>query len=81
MSLVQGCWRKKIEILPLLTGEEKKEPKTVGAQTPASGIKICIPGRKQAVSSCNIVTADHFTGAQPTAPPQNEQASFGVENF
>ena len=26
MSLVQGCWRKKIEILPLLTGEEKKEP-------------------------------------------------------
>ena len=26
MSLVQGCWRKKIEILPLLTSEEKKEP-------------------------------------------------------
>ena len=26
MSLMQGCWRKKIEILPLLTGEEKKEP-------------------------------------------------------
>ena len=26
MSLVQGCWRKKIEILPLLTGEEKKQP-------------------------------------------------------
>ena len=26
MSLVQGCWRKKIEILPLLSGEEKKEP-------------------------------------------------------
>ena len=26
MNLVQGCWRKKIEILPLLTGEEKKEP-------------------------------------------------------
>ena len=26
MSLVQGCWRKKIEMLPLLTGEEKKEP-------------------------------------------------------
>ena len=26
MSLVQGCWRKKIEILPLLTGEEKKKP-------------------------------------------------------
>ena len=26
MSLVHGCWRKKIEILPLLTGEEPKEP-------------------------------------------------------
>ena len=26
MSLVQGYWRKKIEILPLLTGEELKEP-------------------------------------------------------
>ena len=26
MSLVQGCWRKKIEILPLLTGEKPKEP-------------------------------------------------------
>ena len=26
MSLVQGCWRKRIEILPLLSGEEKKEP-------------------------------------------------------
>ena len=26
MSLVQGCWRKKIKILPLLTGEEPKEP-------------------------------------------------------
>ena len=26
MSLVQGRWRKKIEILPLFTGEEKKEP-------------------------------------------------------
>ena len=26
MSLAQGCRRKKIEILPLLTGEEKKEP-------------------------------------------------------
>ena len=26
MSLVQWCWRKKIEILPLLIGEEPKEP-------------------------------------------------------
>ena len=26
MSLMRGCWRKKVEILPLLTGEEEKEP-------------------------------------------------------
>ena len=25
MSLLQGCWRKKVEILLLLTGEEEKE--------------------------------------------------------
>ena len=25
MSLVHGCWRKKVEILHLLTGEEEKE--------------------------------------------------------
>ena len=25
MSLVQGCWRKKVEILPLLIGKEEKE--------------------------------------------------------
>ena len=25
MSLLQGCWRKKVEILPLLTGKEEKE--------------------------------------------------------
>ena len=26
MNLVQGCWRKKVEILPLLTREEEREP-------------------------------------------------------
>ena len=52
-----------------------------GSQTPSYGIKICIFGRKQAVSSCNIVTADHSTGGQPAAPPQDEQANFEVENF
>ena len=52
-----------------------------GSQTPACGIKIYIFGRKQGVSSCNIITADHSTGRQSAAPPQDEQASFGVENF
>ena len=31
---------------------------TTGSITPAYGIKIFIFGRKQAVSSCNIVTTD-----------------------
>ena len=54
---------------------------TAGSHAPACGIKICIFGRKQVVSSCNIVTADHSTGRQYVAPPQDEKASFGVENF
>ena len=54
---------------------------TAGSQTPAYGIKICIFGRKQAVSNCNIVTADHSIGGQSTAPPQDEQASFGGGKF
>ena len=33
------------------------------------------------MSSCNIVTTDHSIGRQSAAPPQDEQASFGVENF
>ena len=52
-----------------------------GSQTTACGIKICIFGRKQVVSSCNVVTTDHSTGRQSAAAPQDEQASFGVENF
>ena len=54
---------------------------TAGSQAPAYGIKICIFGRKQVVSICNIVTIDHSTRRQSAAPPQDEQASFGVENF
>ena len=32
MSLVQGCWKKKVENLPLLTGEEEKEPQQLDLQ-------------------------------------------------
>ena len=52
-----------------------------GSQTPACGIKIFIFERKQAVSSCNIITIDHSTRGQLAAPPQDEQASLGVENL
>ena len=58
-----------------------KEISIAGSQTPTCGIKICIFVRKQGVSSCNIITADHSTGGQSAAPPKDEQASFGVENF
>ena len=52
-----------------------------GSQALAYGIKICIFGRKQAVSSCNIITTDHSSRRKSVALPQKEQASFGVENF
>ena len=41
-----------------------------GSQALAYGIKICIFGRKQAVSSCNIITADHSSRIISAAPPQ-----------
>ena len=31
------------------------------------------------MSCCNIVTVDHSIGEQSAAPPQDEQAGFGVE--
>ena len=59
----------------------RKGISTARSQAPDCGIKICIFGRKRAVSSCNIIIADHSTGRQSAAAPQEEQAGFGVENF
>ena len=81
MSLLQGCWRKKGGNSTFIDWERGKGISIAGSQTSACGIKICIFGRKQAVSSCNIVIADHSTGGQSATPPQDEQESFGVENF
>ena len=81
MSLLQGCWRKKGGNSTFTDWKRGKGISIAGSQTPACGIKICIFGRKQAVSSYNIVTADHSIGGQLAAPPQDEQASFGVENI
>ena len=81
MSLVQGCWKKKSGNSTFVDWRRGKGTSTIGSQTPTCGIKICIFGRKQAVSSCNIVTADHSIGRQSNAPPQDEQASFGLENL
>ena len=81
MSQVQGCWRKKSGNSTFIDWRRGKGISIVGSQTLACGIKICIFGRKQVVSRCNIVIADHSTGRQSAAPPQDEQASFGVENF
>ena len=78
---VAGMLEKKCGNSTFTDWKRGKGISTAGSQTPACGIKICIFGRKQAVSSCNIITADHSIGGQPAAPPQDEQASFGVENF
>ena len=70
MSLVQGCWRKKIEILPLLTGEEKKEPQQLELKPLPVELKYAFLEKNK---QCPVViSADHFTGGQPAAPPQNE---------
>ena len=76
-----GVLEKKVGNSTFIYWRRGKGISTAGSQTPARGIKIYIFGRKQAVFSCNIVTADHSTGGQPAAPPQGEQASFGVENI
>ena len=73
MSLVQGYWRKKIEILPLLTGEEKKEPQQLELKPLAVELKYAFLEEKK---QCAVVIS-----SLPAAPPQNEQASFGVVKF
>ena len=78
---VAGMMEKKSGNSTFTEWKRGKGISTAGSQTPACGIKICISGRKQAVSSCNIVTTDHSTGEQPASPPQDEQASFGWKIF
>ena len=58
MKLVQGQWRKRQEIMPLII-EEGPE---IRAQTFACGVEIFLFGRVGAVSSCHFILAQHLIG-------------------
>ena len=61
MSLVQGCLRKKIKILPLLTGEEKKEPQQLEFKPLAMELKYAfLEENKQ----CPVVLSPLLTTSQ-----------------
>ena len=61
-ELGAGVLEKKSRNFTFIDWRRAKGISTTGSQALACGIKICIFGRKQAVSSCNIVTVDHSTG-------------------
>ena len=61
MSLVQGYWRKKVEILPLLTGEEPKEPQKLELKPLPVELKYAfLEDNKQ----CPIVISSLLTTSQ-----------------
>ena len=70
-----------MEILPLLTGEEEKESQQLDLKPLPMELKYAfLEENKQ----CPVVISSLLTtstGGQSAAPPQGEQASFGVENF
>ena len=61
MSLVQGCWRKKIEILPLLTGEEKEEPQQLELKPLPIKLKYAFMEENK---QCSIVISSLLTTSQ-----------------
>ena len=81
MSLVQGYWRRKIEIIPLLTGDEPREPQQLKLKPLPADLKYAyLEGNEQ----CPVVISSLLT----TAKERNllhllkkEQASIGMENF
>ena len=61
MSLVQGCWGKKIEILPLLTGEEPKEPQQLELKPLPVELKYSFLGENR---QCPVVISSLLTTSQ-----------------
>ena len=61
MSLVQGYWRKKIEILPLLTGEEPKEPQQLEIKPLPVELKYAFLEENR---QCPVVISSLFTTSQ-----------------
>ena len=78
MSLVQGYWRRKIELLPLLTGDEPREPQQLELKPLPVELKYAFLEEN---GQCPIVISSLLTNSQELAPSQKEQASIGVENF
>ena len=61
MSLVQGYWRRRIEILPLLTGNEPKEPQHLQLKPLPSDLKYAF---LEANEQCPVVISSLLTTAQ-----------------
>ena len=61
MSLVQGYWRRKIEILPLLTGAEPKEPQQIELKPLPVELKYAFLEENE---QCPVVISSLLTTAQ-----------------
>ena len=61
MSLVQGYWRRKIEILPLLTGDEPKEPQQLELKPLPVELKYAFLEENE---QCSVVISSLLTTAQ-----------------
>ena len=61
MSLVQGYWRRKIEIIPLLTGDEPKEPQQLELKPLPTELKYAFLEENE---QCPIVISSLLTTAQ-----------------
>ena len=61
MSLVQGYWRRKIEILPLLTGDEPKEPQQLELKPLPTELKYAFLEENE---QCPVVISSLLTTAQ-----------------
>ena len=61
MSLVQWCWRRKIEIFPLLTGNEPKEPQQLELKPLPAELKYAFLEENE---QCPVVISSLLTTAQ-----------------
>ena len=61
MSLVQGYWRRKIKILPLLTGDEPKEPQQLELKPLPAELKYAFLEENE---QCPVVISSLLTTAQ-----------------
>ena len=61
MSLVQGYWRRRIEILPLLTGDEPKEPQQLELKPLPAELKYAFVEENE---QCPVVISSLLTTAQ-----------------